>query len=97
MHIKTKTEPSQKVYGSKIYLLTLLNDNYTSWEFCMDMLIELFHKSEEEAYSLAQELQDHGEAICGVYTFEIAETKAAYLEKEAKNKRFSLRCLLEQV
>jgi len=97
MHIKTKTEASQKVFGSKIYLVTLLNDNYTSWEFCMQMLTELFHKSDEEAAALTQALQEDGEAICGVYTFEIAETKAAILEKEANNKRFSLRCLLEQV
>lgn len=97
MHIKTKSEPSLKVYGSKIYLLTLLNEKYTSWEFCMRILTQVFHKSDEEAALIAQDIQDYGEGVCGAYTFEIAETKAAIVEKQAKQEQFALRCLLEQV
>jgi ATP-dependent Clp protease adaptor protein ClpS len=97
MQIKTKTEPSLRVYGSKIYLLTLLSEKHTSWEFCMRVLREIFHKSDEEAALIADDIQNYGEGICGAYIFEIAETKAAIVEQQAKMERFSLRCLLEQV
>jgi len=97
MHIKTKTEPSRKVYGSKIYLLTLLSEKHTSWEFCIKILTEVFHKNLDEAGMIAQDIQNDGEGICGAYTFEIAETKAAIVEQQAKLERFSLRCLLEQI
>jgi ATP-dependent Clp protease adaptor protein ClpS len=97
MHIKTKTEPSRKVYGSKIYLLTLLSEKHTSWEFCIKILTEVFHKNLDEAGMIAQDIQNDGEGICGAYTFEMAETKAAIVEQQAKLERFSLRCLLEQI
>lgn len=97
MDIKTKTEPSRRVYGSKIYLLTLLSEKHTSWEFCMRILTEVFHKSADEATMIAQDILNDGEGICGAYTFEIAETKAAIVEQQAKLERFTLRCLLEQV
>jgi ATP-dependent Clp protease adaptor protein ClpS len=97
MHIKTKNQASSKVYGSKIYLLTLLNEKHTSWEFCMRILTEVFHKSVEEATIITQNIQNDGEGMCGAYTFEIAETKAAIVERLAKQEQFSLHCLLEQI
>lgn len=97
MHIKTKTEASQKVYGSKIYLVTLISDSYTSWHFCMRILTEVFHKSPEDAALITDDIQNNGEGICGAYLFEIAETKAAIVEEQAKKERFPLRCLLEQI
>ncbi len=97
MHIKTKAQTSADVYGSKIYLLTIIDEKRTSWEFCMRILTEVFHKNSQEAAAIAEDINNFGEGICGAYTFEIAETKAAIVEKLAQREEFSLRCLLEQL
>ena len=80
-----------------IYLLSILNDKHVSWEFCMRVLMNVFHKSLEEAEAIADEIVTNGEGFCGGYPLEIAETKAELVEELAKKEGFSLSCLIEEV
>ena len=81
----------------EIYLVSIINDNYVSWEFCMRMLMEVFHKNLEDAKAIAHEIVTNGEGFCGGYMLEIAETKAEFVEAQAKKEGFTLICLVEEV
>lgn len=97
MTITTKAPLPTKLNEPKMYLFTIILQNHVSWDFCMGMLEEVFRKSPQEAEAITHELHRDGEAICGAYPFEIAETKAEKIEREASNKKFTLQCLLEEV
>lgn len=81
----------------KMYLVSIINDKHVSWEFCMRMLMEVFHKDIEDAKAIAHEIVTNGEGFCGGYMFEIAQTKAEMIEEQAKKEGFSLLCLIEEV
>lgn len=80
----------------KIYLVSILYDKYVSWEFCVRMLLTVFHKGREEAEAIAHEIVTNGEGFCGGYILEIAETKAEIVEEQAKKEGFTLFCLVEE-
>jgi len=78
-------------------LITIINDKHISWEFCMRVLTDVFHKNNEDAQAIAEEILTSGEGFCGGYIQEIAETKAELVEQLAKKAAFSLTCLVEEV
>ena len=81
----------------EMYLVSILYDKHVSWEFCMRILMEVFHKNLEEAKAIAHEIVTNGEGFCGGYMLEIAETKAEFVEAQAKKEGFTLTCLVEEV
>ena len=81
----------------KIYLLSIVNADYVSWEFCMRVLRDVFHRNLKDAKAIADEIVTNGEGFCGGYILEIAETKAEIVEEMAKKEGFSLYCLVEEV
>jgi ATP-dependent Clp protease adaptor protein ClpS len=81
----------------KMYLITIINQKYVSWEFCMRILRDIFHMNIDDAKIVANEIVTNGEGFCGGYMLEMAETKAELVEKEAKEEGFSLVCLIEEV
>jgi len=81
----------------KMYFVSILYDKYISWEFCLYILMDVFHKDLEQAKTITDVILSDGEAICGMYTFEIADTKATIVEQKANKEGFSLRCLIEEV
>ncbi|RUM64595.1 MAG: ATP-dependent Clp protease adaptor ClpS [Sulfurimonas sp.] len=86
-----------KKVETKMYFVSILYDKYVSWEFCVYTLMEVFHKDLEQAKAITDVILSDGEAICGIYTFEIADTKATIVEEKANKEDFSLRCLIEEV
>lgn len=84
---KTK-EPDQ-------YQVVLLNDDYTTMEFVMDVLESIFHKSPAEAYRIMLRVHTQGRGVCGVYTWEVAETKAATVVERAQQSGYPLRAVVE--
>jgi len=78
-------------------LISIINDKYVSWEFCMRVLTEVFHRDDEDAEAITHEILTKGEGFCGGYMQEIAETKAELVEALAKKEGFSLTCLVEEV
>ena len=82
---------------TKMYLISIINDKHVSWEFCMRILTDVFHRNHEDAEAIAHEIVTNGEGFCGGYILEIAETKAELVEAQAKKEGFSLSCLVEEV
>ena len=80
----------------KLYLVSILSDKHVSWEFCMKILAEVFHRDYEDADAIAHEIVTNGEGFCGGYNLEIAETKAELVEELAKKEGFALSCLIEE-
>ena len=81
----------------KMYFVTIITDRHVPWKFCMRILMDIFHMSMEDAQTVANEIVTNGEGFCGGYMLEIAQTKAAQVEQEAKEEGFSLFCLVEEV
>ena len=85
---KTK-EPDQ-------HQVVLLNDDYTTMDFVMEVLETVFHKSPAEAYRIMLMVHTQGRGVCGVYTWEVAETKAEAVVGLARQAGFPLRAVVEE-
>jgi ATP-dependent Clp protease adaptor protein ClpS len=77
----------------KVYLL---NDDYTSMDFVVDILITIFHKSYEQAEAVMLEIHKTDRGLCGVYTHEIAETKVIQVTKRSQSSGFPLKATMEE-
>ena len=91
----TITKDKSQIKEPKMYKVILHNDDYTTMEFVVIILKKVFHKSTEESYRIMYEVHYNGIGIAGIYTFEIAETKAASVQQLASKKEFPLRCTIE--
>lgn len=78
------------------YKVILHNDDYTSMDFVVEILMGVFRKSEEEAHALMLKIHEEGFAVCGVYTKEIAETKVEQVISLARADGFPLKCTMEE-
>ena len=75
--------------------LVLLNDDYTSMDFVVDVLVLIFHKDENEAKRLMMDIHRNGRGVAGTYTLDIAITKSAQVHSLAEQNNFPLRCVIE--
>jgi len=80
----------------KRYKVLILNDDYTSMDFVIDVLISIFHKSFQEAEAIMLEVHKKDKGVCGVYTHEIAQTKVMQVHKKARESGFPLRAEMEE-
>lgn len=71
------------------------NDDYTTKDFVVDILISVFHKSEEDAIALMETVHHSGSAVVGVYTYDIAVTRSEMAMKAARKEGFPLRITVE--
>jgi ATP-dependent Clp protease adaptor protein ClpS len=85
-----------KLQFPKKYKVYLLNDDYTSMDFVIDILMSIFHKSYEEAEKIMLEIHKKERGLCGVYSYEIAETKVIQVIKRAKDHGFPLKATMEE-
>jgi len=92
--IVTKTRPKTK--KPSLYKVLLLNDDYTPMEFVVHVLERFFSKPREEAVQIMLHVHRHGVGICGVYTFEVAETKVAQVIELARRHQHPLQCTMEK-
>jgi ATP-dependent Clp protease adaptor protein ClpS len=90
----TRTEP--KTQKPSLYKVLLLNDDYTPMEFVVHVLQTFFAKSADEATRVMLHVHQKGVGICGVYTFEIAETKVTQVMDFAKKHQQPLQCTMEK-
>jgi ATP-dependent Clp protease adaptor protein ClpS len=74
----------------------MLNDDYTTWEFCIRIINAVFQKTIAEADAITQDIHTKGKGLCGIYSYEIAETKAAVVREEARKEGFPMRCSVEE-
>jgi ATP-dependent Clp protease adaptor protein ClpS len=90
----TKTRPQTK--RPSLYRVLLLNDDYTPMEFVVHVLERFFGKSREEATRIMLHVHRRGVGICGVFTYEVAETKVAQVIDFARRHEHPLQCTLEK-
>ena len=80
----------------KKYKVFLLNDDYTSMDFVVEVLRTIFFKTAQEAESIMLEVHKKDKGLCGVYSHEVAETKVMQVIKKAKNNGFPLKAIMEE-
>lgn len=90
------TKPKAKPKKPSMYKVLLLNDDYTPMEFVVHVLERIFRKSQEEATQIMLHVHHKGVGICGVYTFEVAETKVVQVIDYARKHQHPLQCTLEK-
>jgi ATP-dependent Clp protease adaptor protein ClpS len=79
-----------------MYRVLLLNDDYTPMEFVILVLQSYFNKNPEEATQIMLHVHHHGVGECGVFTYEIAETKVAQVMDHARKNQHPLQCIMEK-
>jgi len=90
----TKTRPKTK--KPSLYKVLMLNDDYTPMEFVVHVLERFFNKGREDAERVMLQVHQKGVGICGVYTYEVAETKVAQVIDFARRHQHPLQCTLEK-
>ncbi len=89
-------EPEVKTKRPPYFKVVLLNDDYTPMEFVISILEGIFRKSHGEAVSIMLEVHQKGAGICGVYTRDVAETKAEEATMVARRNEYPLQCRVER-
>ncbi len=89
-------EPLAKTKFPPYFKVVLLNDDYTPMDFVVLILKDIFRKSHEEAISIMLEIHQKGEGICGIYTRDVAETKAEEVIMISRRNEHPLQCRVEQ-
>lgn len=89
-------EARPKVKEPSMYKVFLLNDDFTPMEFVVTLLERLFGMDREKATRVMLQVHSNGKGICGVYTYEIAETKVAQVNEYAQQHQHPLMCSMEE-
>jgi ATP-dependent Clp protease adaptor protein ClpS len=89
-------KPKPKTRKPRLFQVVLHNDDYTTMEFVVKILESVFHKPEPEAFRIMMQVHLEGKGVCGAYTYEEAETKAATVHDLAQNAGFPLRATVEE-
>lgn len=90
----TRTKP--KVKRPNLYRVLLLNDDYTPMEFVVLVLERFFRKTRDEATQIMLHVHQNGVGECGVYTYEVAETKVTQVMDFARQNQHPLQCVMEK-
>lgn len=91
-NVTDKQQHNAKPSSFKVFMH---NDDYTTMDFVIEVLQSIFYKESAEATAMMLQIHQQGQALCGLYPFEIAETKVAKVHKKARAAGFPLRCTLE--
>lgn len=93
---QVSSEADVRLEEPPLYRVLLINDDYTTMEFVVAVLKNVFHKSEEEATRIMLNVHQQGAGVCGLYPLEIAETKVEAVETLARENGFPLKCTMER-
>ncbi|MDR2767195.1 MAG: ATP-dependent Clp protease adapter ClpS [Treponema sp.] len=86
----------EKIKEPEEYRVILLNDDYTTMEFVVKVLMVVFHKKEEDAVHIMLDVHQKGKGIVGVYPYDLAFTKANQVHAMARKAEFPLKCVVEK-
>ncbi len=92
--VVSKTAPKTK--RPSLYKVMLLNDDYTPQEFVVWLLQAVFKRAPEEAMRIMMHVHNSGVGICGVYTYEVAETKVVQVMELSRRNQHPLQCMMER-
>ena len=85
----------QETKKPELYKVVLLNDDYTTMDFVIEVLESIFHKQPAEAHRIMMMVHTQGKGLCGLYPFEVAETKVDAVVESARSHGFPLRAAME--
>ncbi len=92
--VVTRVRPQTK--RPSLYRVLLLNDDYTPMEFVVHVVERFFNKSREEATRIMLHVHQHGVGECGIFTYEVAETKVTQVMDFARKHQHPLQCVMEK-
>lgn len=92
----TKVETKKKLQKPSLYKVLLLNDDYTPMEFVVFLLKKFFHKNNDEATQIMLHVHQRGVGVCGIYAYDLAETKAMQVMNYARKYEHPLQVQLEK-
>jgi ATP-dependent Clp protease adaptor protein ClpS len=79
-----------------MFKVVLLNDDYTTMEFVVEILVYVFKRTPEDATRIMLQVHREGRGLCGVYTHEVAETKIDTVQDAARENGYPLQCTMEK-
>ena len=94
---KTLTKKDEKLIEPGDYTVVLLNDDYTTRDFVVEILKLVFHKNHDEATRIMLNVHRKGRGAVGIYTLDIAQTKVSQVHDLAQKNEFPLRCVVEEL
>jgi ATP-dependent Clp protease adaptor protein ClpS len=89
-------QTDQEIREPKMYRVLLHNDDYTTMEFVIEVLVSVFHKPAADATRIMLDVHKKGVGVCGVYTYDIAASRVAMVHKLAREREFPLKCSLDE-
>ncbi len=92
----TGIDEDTQIKTPSLYKVFLINDDYTTMEFVIHILENIFHKTSVEAAQIMLHVHKNGKGLAGIYTREIAETKSVTVIELSQQKGFPLQCALEK-
>ena len=93
--VATQQKTERKLARPKMYRVILHNDDFTTMEFVVALLIHVFHHDESNANAIMMHIHRTGMGVAGVYTYEVAETKVVQVRELAEKAEFPLLCTFE--
>lgn len=93
---ETLLKPRPKTKKPSMYKVILLNDDYTPMDFVIHILEKFFAKNRDEATEIMLHVHRRGVGICGIYTYEVAETKVMQVMDYARSQEQPLQCTMEK-
>ena len=90
------SKPETRTKRPSLYKVIMLNDDYTPQEFVVWLLQTIFKKAPEDAMRIMMHVHQTGIGVCGVYTYEVAETKVAQVMELARRNQHPLQCTMEK-
>lgn len=91
-----ETQQEVETFEPRRFKVILLNDDYSTMDFVIEILMSIFHREFEEALAIMLSVHKNGRGVCGIYPYDIAETKGALVRKRAKESGFPLQVSLEE-
>ena len=88
-------ESRPKLKKPRMFQVVLLNDDYTPMEFVVELIEQFFYKSRENATRIMLKIHTEGKGVCGIYTEDVAETKAAVVNQYSMDHEHPLLCEIE--
>ena len=89
-------EARPEVQPPQMYKVVLLNDDFTPMDFVVDVIQTFFEINHDRATQIMLHVHTRGKGVCGIFTFEIAETKVAQVNDYARRNEHPLKCALEK-
>jgi len=92
----TESKTREDIREPSLFKVFLHNDDYTTMDFVVEILVYVFHKSAEDATQVMLNVHRKGAGLCGIYTYEVAETKVDTVHRLARENGFPLKCTMEE-